>query len=108
MTSMALLLVTYHPGGPTGPPHRRLELAMRAAGGDVQAIDSTWLINAPLTPLEFRDRLAPHLAPDDRVLIVELTGSLAAHGPVSGVWDWLARQLEAARGAPPPTPPAGP
>jgi hypothetical protein len=102
---MALLLVTYHPARPTGPTYRRLELAMRVAGGDVQAIDSTWLVNAPLTAIELRDRLAPHLAPDDRVLVAELTGRLAAHGPVPGVWDWLARQVEAARGAPSGTPP---
>jgi hypothetical protein len=81
-----------------GPASRRMRSALRALGRVTQAIDSPGLVNAPVTAAALRDQPAVHLEPLDRRMVAELTGTLAARGPVGEVWDCVARQVEAARG----------
>lgn len=41
-------------------------------------LDSTWLVKSDESAKEVRDRLKPHLDADDELLVVNITGDVAA------------------------------
>lgn len=53
-------------------------------------LDSTWFVKANLTPVELHNQLRPLMDANDRLLVVNVTGDLAAwSGFNTACSDWL-------------------
>jgi len=56
-------------------------------------LDSSWMIDSPLSANEIRDSLSDGLETKDRLLIVEV-GQVAWKGIINGSGEWLRKQAD--------------
>lgn len=57
-------------------------------------LDSTWIVEANLTPVEVRDWLAARMDANDELFVVDITGKPAAWRGFTGIChDWLKNNL---------------
>ena len=86
---MATLLISYDLSGPErdyGP----LIDGIKQLGAWWHHLDSTWLVNTNLTPVQLRDKLMPYLRTGDELLVMDVTGRPRAWtGFAQRGSDWL-------------------
>ena len=90
---MPMLLVGYDLNSP-GQDYDALIARLRAFGTYWHHLDSTWLVRTDLTAVEMRDVLKQFLDVTDELLVLDVTGDLAAwRGFSSRASAWLKEHL---------------
>ena len=52
-------------------------------------LESSWVVESPMTTAQVRDHLLPHVDSNDKIVVKKLTGDAAWYGLESDVSDWL-------------------
>lgn len=76
---MATLLVGYDLNKP-GQQYSALIDKLKALPNWWHGLDSTWIVQAPMTPAQLRDHLSPYLDRSDELLVVETSQATRPHG----------------------------
>ena len=89
---MSTLLVGYDKR--QGEDYSPIENALKQYGAWWHNLDSTWLINTPMTVVQLRDSLTPYMNQADKLLVLDVTGDAAAwRGFDAEASDWLKKYL---------------
>lgn len=89
---MTSFLVTYDLTGPERDYPKLIE-HLKSYGTYSRAVKSTWLIVSDLSCEDIRNAVAKQLDSDDKLLVVELTGSAAWLNLRDATDDWIQRNL---------------
>lgn len=55
-------------------------------------IDNCWLIQTTESPIAWDAKLRPHMAPEDMILIIEVTRNYKGWLP-NDAWDWIKKTI---------------
>jgi hypothetical protein len=76
---MKTMLISYDLKSPeTSERYATLITAIKALGSWAKPHYSLWLVKTDLTTVNVRDRLTPHLAQNDTILVIDVTSRAAA------------------------------
>lgn len=91
---MATMLIAYDLNAP-GQNYEDLIEEIKSFGAWWHCLDSTWLINTNLTPLQVATRLWAKMDRNDRLLVTRTYGSTTAWaGMTQQCVDWLEHTME--------------
>lgn len=86
-------LITYDLVAPGQDYEDLFEAIKEIADGNWHALDSVWLIGHAGPAATIRDALLPHIDPNDKLLVVKLTGEGAWKGFDAKQSKWLKENL---------------
>ena len=95
-------LVCFHLSAENTP----FEEALKAMGPWSNRVPGAWILETVLTPRQVRDRLGPHLKPEDRLFVARISRAWAARNLGTGFPEWMGRRRTI--DTPPASPVAGP
>jgi hypothetical protein len=78
-----------------GQNYAPLYEAIKSCGVWWHHLDSTWLVDTPLSAGAIWDRLAPNVDSNDSVLVIGVTGEYSGWLPKKA-WDWINQRRAAA------------
>jgi hypothetical protein len=88
------LLVAYDLNRPGQNYDTLIAKIKELANGYWHELDSTWLVRADMTPSDMRDQLRMHIDAGDELLVMDVTGDLAAWAGFSKVGsEWILKYL---------------
>lgn len=73
--------------------YARLFKVIRSFGTFWHQLDDAWIVKADVNANTILEKLKPHLAPDDELLVVELSGRGSWHGFDANGSSWLKSNL---------------
>jgi hypothetical protein len=74
---MATILIGYDIHASSGEPYDGLIKAIQSLGTWLHHLETIWIVKCDHTPLEIRDQLKSHIADDDQLLVVDISGDAA-------------------------------
>jgi len=86
--------------------NKPFEEALKAMGPWSNRVPGAWILETVLSPRQVRDRLAPHLKPEDRLFVARISRAWAARNLGPGFPEWMGRRRTL--DPPSPSPVAGP
>ncbi len=81
-------LVCFHLSAENAP----FEEALKAMGPWSNRVPGAWLVETMLTPRQVRDRLGPHMLPQDRLFVARISRAWASRNLGPGFPDWMERR----------------
>ena len=85
---MSLFLVTYDLKSP-GRDYASLHEAIKQSTTWWHYLESTWIVVTSESVREFTDRVKSKIDPNDRLLVVDISGREARGWLPRKAWDWL-------------------
>ena len=74
---MPTILISYDVHSPNSPAYHELVNAIQSLGGWWHHLETTWIVKCDRTPVAIRDQLQSHIAHDDQLLVIDISGDTA-------------------------------